>query len=105
MRHAFVTTNATARAFQLAALLLVGAGVLAILAHHLANGGAPAPVPATTVGTAPRTKIASPGPPAAKVYRVHACGGDYACRGLGAWKAADLPTQDVQPDVVAIRSP
>jgi hypothetical protein len=38
MRPLSVTTNTTARAFQLAALLVVGAFVLLILAYELVNG-------------------------------------------------------------------
>jgi hypothetical protein len=35
-----VATDPTARTFQLAALLLVGAGALLILAHAMIHGGA-----------------------------------------------------------------
>lgn len=38
MRRGIVTTNATARSFQLAALLLVGACVLFLLVHELTRG-------------------------------------------------------------------
>jgi hypothetical protein len=37
MRRGVVTTNSTARSFQLAALLLVGACVLLVLAHDMAR--------------------------------------------------------------------
>jgi hypothetical protein len=53
MRHVSVPANATARAFQLGALLVVGAFFLLILAHELANGPAPVADPSKPLGVEP----------------------------------------------------
>jgi len=101
MRRAIVTTNGTARAFQLAALLLVGACVLFVLVHRMANGRAPVAAPPDAAGSGPRPSGAYPRLPGSERYRAEACGGDYVCDELGAWEA--LPIQS-QPRAVASRS-
>jgi hypothetical protein len=53
MRHVSVPANATASAFQLGALLVVGAFFLLILAHDLANGPAPVAGPSKPFGVEP----------------------------------------------------
>jgi hypothetical protein len=51
MRRGVVTTNSTARSFQLAALLLVGACVLFVLAHDMARRNVSIGEPQATTGS------------------------------------------------------
>ena len=51
MRRGVVTTNSTARSFQLAALLLVGTCVLFILAHDMARRNVSIGEPQANTGT------------------------------------------------------
>jgi hypothetical protein len=53
MRHATVPTNATARAFQVGALLVVGACFLLVLVHDLVHGPAPVAYPAESLSVEP----------------------------------------------------
>jgi len=98
MRGAIVATSGTARAFQLAALLLVGAGVFLVLAHGLVNGRTPAAVPPARAGF----ETLSPYAALPHVtYRADACGGDYVCDERGAWEITPIqPKQELQPHLM-----
>jgi hypothetical protein len=100
MRRAIVPTNATARYFQLAALLLVGASVFLVLAHALANGRTPAAVAVGTADAGPRTLGAHSDLPHV-TYRAEACGGDYVCDERGAWEIIpSLPAASPRPHLL-----
>ena len=85
MRRAIVATNATARSFQLAALLLVGACIFFVLAYQVANGSTPAAAPPPAAGAGSQTLSPSAALPHV-TYRADACGGDYVCDERGAWE-------------------
>jgi hypothetical protein len=85
MRRGIVTSDATARSFQLAALLLVLACVLFVLVHEMTSGNTSisAPLPKQVAG--PTTSVLYPGLSGSEAYRAEKCTGDYVCDEDGAW--------------------
>ena len=94
MRRGIVTTNATARSFQLAALLLVGACVLFVLVRDLTHGRPSISAPATKQVAGSATSVRDPGLSGSEAYRSEKCVGDYVCDEDGPWGInAGAPTQ------------
>ena len=86
MRQGAIETNALARSFQLAALLLVGACALFVLVHDLTHGN-------TSINAPPALKIAGQvgsveytGLSGSEAYRAEKCAGDYVCDEDGLWE-------------------
>lgn len=112
MRQGAIATNATARSFQMAALLLVGACVLFVLVHDLAYSN-------TSISAPPAMKVAGPtagsleylGLSGSEAYRAEKCAGDYVCDEDGPWDSiaglqADPPQLRVTTtDLAEQRSP
>lgn len=98
MRLGVVDTNAKARSFQLAALLLVAACVLSVLVHALAHGTISISAPPEKTEAGPRAFAAYSGVSASETYRTENCAGDYVCDGDGPWESmASTRTDSTQP--------
>jgi hypothetical protein len=111
MRQGAIETNATARSFQMAALLLVGACVLFVLVHDLTHSNTSISAPPAMKVAGPAASVENPGLSGSEAYRAEKCAGDYVCDEDGSWDTiaglqADPPQLRVTTtDLAEQRSP
>ena len=86
MRQGAIETNAWARSFQLAALLIVGACVLFVLVHDLTHSNTSISAPPAIKIAGPAGSVEYPGLSGSEAYRAEKCAGDYVCDEDGLWE-------------------
>ena len=86
MRQGAIETNAWARSFQLAALLIVGGCVLFVLVHDLTHSNTSISAPPGMKIAGPAGSVQYPGLSGSEAYRAEKCAGDYVCDEDGSWE-------------------